>query len=140
MPTRVKIKLKKDHAIITPATEDTPEIIDYIPQMQKFAEEVLIMNSFVDGEGGKFPRPIKANPTAVVWVEEKTVDVEIIPAHYEGQVENFVGLNTPPTQEGYVHILLSDYTEFDLAILDVIPAKPSTFSVCYTENIGGFVE
>ena len=84
------------------------------------AQEVELLNTFVDGD--KFPRAIKCNK-----------DSEI--------PEGFLGdLNTPPTADGFVQVRLADYDYFDLAILDMLPSKPTTFSFCYTENIGGFVQ
>lgn len=75
------------------------------------AQEVQILNTFVDGVN--FPRPIKSNPDAE-------------------QPEGFLGdVNTPPDENGFVTVRLSDYDYFDLAILDTLPAKPSTFSFGY---------
>jgi hypothetical protein len=78
------------------------------------AQEVQLLNTFVDGD--KFPRPIKCNPDAT-------------------QDEGFLGdVNTPPDANGFVQIRLMDYEWFDLGILDMLPAKPTTFSFGYAQT------
>lgn len=75
------------------------------------ATEVQLLNQFVDGVN--FPRPIKSNPLSE-------------------QPEGFLGdVNTPPDANGFVTVRLADYSYFDLAILDSLPAKPTTFSFGY---------
>jgi len=82
--------------------------------LQDVASEVELLNTFVDGD--KFPRPIKCNPEAT-------------------QPEGFLGdVNTPPDALGFVTVRLSDYSYFDLAILDMLPAKPQTFSFGYART------
>ena len=78
------------------------------------AQEVQLLNTFVDGD--KFPRPLKSNPDSTA-------------------PEGFLGdVNTPPDANGFVSVRLMDYEWFDLGILDMLPAKPQTFSFGYAQT------
>jgi hypothetical protein len=116
MATDIIIKLKKSLATVT--TVDTVEVIDWTSALIACATEVQLLNQFVDGD--QFPRPIKANPLST-------------------QPEGFLGdVNTPPDALGFVTVRLADYSYFDLAILDILPAKPTTFSFGYAQT-GQFI-
>ena len=142
--TDIIVRLNMDSAI---------EPVDFIPMLKAMAQEIQLLNNFVDGD--KFPRPIKSNPDAMTWVEEHTevvpehVDTDgntvpettvTITAHWTGSIEGFCGdLNTPPDINGFITVRLADYDFFDLRILDSLPAKPATFSFGYAQT-GQFVK
>lgn len=112
--TEIIIRLNKANATVTPATKDTPEIIDWSNALIATAEEVQLLNNFVNGT--TFPRPLKSNPEAT-------------------QVEGYLGdVNTPPDANGFVTVRLLDYDFFDLAVLDSLPGKPTTFSFGYART------
>ena len=77
----------------------------------------------------EFPISLPCNPAAMVWVPDLAIDAGgVEPAHWEGQIEGFLGTtNTPPTADrGLVTVSIAEYEWLDTALF---PQMPTTFSI-----------